>query len=513
MNYLCTGLKDGFDPGISELPKETYVCRNNKSARKQPSDVDHLIENEVNKGYLLGPFKDSPFGIFRVSPIGIAEGKYSKKKRLIVDLSAPYEHSSVISINDLIDKETNSLTYVTIDSAIGLIKSAGVGALMCKCDISDAFKLVPLKPQTWSMFGIKWKTLYYFYQRLVFGCRSSPKLFDQLSIAICWIAKHKYKIDNIIHLLDDFLTVEPATNEGDRTMALLTMLFKKLNIPLSPKKTMGPLTKLEYLGIILDSVNMQAELPQDKVQRLIKMLHKYSKKTSCTKLAILSLLGHMSFASKVIVPGRSFLSYLLQLTKGVNNNHDIVYLNDDCKQDMKMWKKFLQHWNGVSFFIDSTVTNEDIELFTDASSTKGFGGYYAGKWFQGSWPKELSMNTSESKSLSMAFLELYPIVMAAMIWGHQWSKKRIIFRCDNLGTVHILRKGRSKCSSIMLLMRRLTWCAATNNFSFYSEFIPGIKNSISDAISRFQEERFRQLAPDAEKDPVPCIPYQEIIYP
>ena len=47
----------------------------------------------------------------------------------------------------------------------------------------------------------------------------------------------------------------------------------------------------------------------------------------------------MSFASKVIVPGRSFILYLLQLTKGVNNNHDIVYLNDDCKQDMKMWKK------------------------------------------------------------------------------------------------------------------------------------------------------------------------------
>ena len=73
MNYVCTGLKYAFDP------KETNVCRNNKSARKQPSDVDHLIENEVNKGYLLGPFKDSPFDIFRISPFGIAEGKYSKK--------------------------------------------------------------------------------------------------------------------------------------------------------------------------------------------------------------------------------------------------------------------------------------------------------------------------------------------------------------------------------------------------------------------------------------------------
>ena len=103
--------------------------------------------------------------------------------------------------------------------------------------------------------------------------------------------------------------------------------------------------------------------------------------------------------------------------------------------------------------------------------------------------------------------------MAAVIWGHQWSKKRIIFKCDNLGTVHILCKGRSKCSSIMLLMGRLTWCATTSNFRFNTEIIPDIKKSIRDAILRFQEERFRQLAPDAEKDPVPCIPYQEIIYP
>ena len=95
---------------------------------------------------------------------------------------------------------------------------------MHKCDISDVLKLVPLKPQTWSMFGIKWKTLYYFFQILVLGCRSSSKLYDQLSIGICWIANNKYKIDNIIHLLDDFLTVEPATNEGDQTMALLCYL-------------------------------------------------------------------------------------------------------------------------------------------------------------------------------------------------------------------------------------------------------------------------------------------------
>jgi hypothetical protein len=40
------------------------------------------------------------------------------------------------------------------------------------------------------------------------------------------------------------------------------MIFKKLNIPLSTKKTVGPDTTLEYLGVILDTANMEARLPQ-----------------------------------------------------------------------------------------------------------------------------------------------------------------------------------------------------------------------------------------------------------
>jgi hypothetical protein len=34
---------------------------------------------------------------------------------------------------------------------------------------------------------------------------------------------------------------------GERTMALLSLIFNKLNIPLSPKKTIGPVCELEYL--------------------------------------------------------------------------------------------------------------------------------------------------------------------------------------------------------------------------------------------------------------------------
>ena len=48
-----------------------------------------------------------------------------------------------------------------------------------------------------------------------------------------------------------------------------------------------------------------------------------------------------------------------------------------------MWKAFLSGWNGRSFFSDSTVfTSPDLELYTDAASSVGFGGYFNGQWFQ-----------------------------------------------------------------------------------------------------------------------------------
>ena len=67
------------------------------------------------------------------------------------------------------------------------------------------------------------------------------------------------------------------------------------------------------------------------------------------------------------------------------------------------------------FYEIDFTSNFDMQLYTDASSTIGFGGFYQGKWFCSRWPEDVpSLN---DKTLSMAFLELYPIVVAAMVWG------------------------------------------------------------------------------------------------
>ncbi|CAG2232749.1 unnamed protein product [Mytilus edulis] len=257
---------------VSDVNLPIYECKNSLTARKNPEVVTNLLQQEVDKGFLKGPFSQPPFLSYRVSPLGIATHKYSKKQRLIIDLSSPHNLDEHYSVNDLIDKDLCSLTYIKIDDAINAIQRYGSKSLCCKVDISDAFKQLPIKKEQWHLFCVKWNGQYYHYVRLPFGCRSSPRLFDSLSTSVCWIAQNNYDIKVIFHLLDDFLTVDKPSDCGERTMALLSLIFNKLNIPLSSKKTVGPVCELEYLGIILDTINMQARLPLDKVERITQFI-------------------------------------------------------------------------------------------------------------------------------------------------------------------------------------------------------------------------------------------------
>ena len=370
------------------------------SARRQREITTECILKELEKGFLTGPFNDIPFKTYRINPVGIVESKYSHKKRMIVDLSAPHEDDLNPSLNELIDKEEFSLQYVTIDHAVKIIKRCGQGSWLCKTDISDAFKLIPIAPSLWPFHGIQWDNKYYFYTRLVFGSRSSPKIFDSLSTAICWIATHHFNVRNILHLLDDFLTIDSPEFDADRTMAILTLLFKQLGIPLASHKTVGPTHCLEYLGIILDSDKMEARLPTDKIKRICEIIQSFLNRKSCTKRQLLSLLGHLNFACRVIQPGRSFISYLISVSTTVKKLHHHVFISKECKLDLNMWLRFLSQWNGVSFFLNDEFTEApDLHLYTYATNC-AFGGINGKKWFQGYFPVEILDNKT---NYSMAF--------------------------------------------------------------------------------------------------------------
>ena len=209
VSRLCNSLKYGADTGYkgARVPR---FSRNLPTALAQPDVVTANLMKEVALGRVAGPFPTPHpllFPNFQVSPIGLVPKKHSNKFRTIFHLSFP--KSGVTSINHSISKEDFGLQYITIDNAIEGILCLGQGSYLAKTDIEAAFRLIPLRPSDYELFGMYWQGSYYYDRVLPFGLRSAPFLFNQLSEAIEWILLHKCSISFVCHILDDFLIIEP----------------------------------------------------------------------------------------------------------------------------------------------------------------------------------------------------------------------------------------------------------------------------------------------------------------
>ena len=102
---------------------------------------------------------------------------------------------------------------------------------------------------------------------------SSPCLtFQTFSSALKWIAQSKFKIDHILHLLDDFLFIESSQFNCQKTLDLFLGLCSQLGVPMVPEKTCGPSTILSFAGIELDTVVMEARLPMDKIKECVSLI-------------------------------------------------------------------------------------------------------------------------------------------------------------------------------------------------------------------------------------------------
>ena len=158
-----------------------------------------------------------------------------------------------------------------------------------------------------------WQGSYYYDKVLPFGLRGAPYLFNQLSEAIEWILLTKCSISFVCHILDDFLIIEPASeslspSEGcKQSLSSMLLTLRNLCIPTAAEKTQGPCTCLEFIGIILDSVRMEARLPYHKVERILTSLDNFKSKKSCTLREMQAFIGTLNFACRVVPPGRPFL--------------------------------------------------------------------------------------------------------------------------------------------------------------------------------------------------------------
>eukprot|EP00731_Ephydatia_muelleri_P031197 Em0022g711a len=105
---------------------------------------------------------------------------------------------------------------------------------------------------------------------------------------------------------------------------LLGMRWKALD------KLEGPTSTLTFLGITLDTVNQELRLPADKLGDILQAVTKSLGPRTTTKRELISLIGKLAFAARLVPAGRLFCWWMIQLSSSVEKLHHHVYLNAEA---------------------------------------------------------------------------------------------------------------------------------------------------------------------------------------
>ena len=196
------------------------------------------------------------------------------------------------------------------------------------------------------------------------------------------------------------------------------------------------------------------------------------------KKAALRELRSLTFACSVVVPGRCFLGRLIDLKIGLKRSGHFVCVSKEVKADLFTWQQFFQEYNDKSFFLNEKWENSvSLHLFTDAAGAHGFGAVFGYHWCYGEW-------------------------LSLILWGDHIRNRCITFFTDNEALVHVINKSTCRDTSLMIFVRKLVLVCLRHNILFKAKHISGFTNTLADALSRLQIERFKKLAP-AYMDPMP----------
>ena len=130
------------------------------------------------KDQLLAKINKEIYQNFHCSSIGLVQ----KKQRgwiLITNLSAPQGKS----INEFINPEICSFYYSSFNQAVtcSMVHKLGLNAQISKMEISNEFRLLPIRPEDFALLGFKFLDKNYVDKFLPVGCAISCALFEKFS--------------------------------------------------------------------------------------------------------------------------------------------------------------------------------------------------------------------------------------------------------------------------------------------------------------------------------------------
>lgn len=476
-----------------------HGVRNERWGRSpEPEDPDmkerilNILRKEINHGRVIGPLPDqkpSFLDFLVVSPIHLIPKRSNgvpipDKYRLIHNLS--WGRLFRTSVNDGIDVSEFETVYIKFDEICEDARTAGVGSSGIKSDQVDAFRQVPVAEEDIPLLGISYMGNLYVDTRLVFGVRSGPSIFSDISRLFRNIYQEIIQGTRFKNMQDDFFNFEAAIDAIASAAVLVGFkdFMEIVGFELSAEKTVTPCTKIIILGLEIDTVLQTVSIPPARMEALKTILHEWLALETATKVQMQSLIGVLQFTSYGVRWGRTFTRRLIDTMKTLTFQTDSVDLDAGTKADIEWWVKFAESFSGVSFIIDPQPIKVDLHLYSDASNP-----CCAGVWVDSWWRH---MFTEEELLLlgDISCKELFAVVTQCATFGRQLQGKTILLFCDNSASVEAVNSLAVHSPTMMKLVRELFYLCATYSIQVKARHLPGVKNCVADCLSR--PEKFHE---------------------
>ncbi|CEH19225.1 Reverse transcriptase domain [Ceraceosorus bombacis] len=483
------------------VPKESciwhqpLICPHNLKA----VDGDDFVEREMAKRIASGSVRlaaPKESILVSLSPLRIKR-RQGSKDRLIHDLSYPIGkkiaqsgEKTAKSINSFASSSKLPLVHFSLDSFLEDVRACGPGSFIWKTDIQDAYRNIRLAKGQAQLFGFVWRDATYVDCSLPFGYTLSPGLFNIRIPEPCeWILR-RWQVD-VRHYLDDFFgcrsSLSKAQEDYSLTRKLLDLVGVKLHPPDTPGKDVPPATKVEVLGIQIDTVAFTLSLSDAKVDLTLNAI----RRACCASLVgvkqLQSLAGLLSAATRVLPLGRPFLlelSAAIDLPESQGAEFGKRSISPQMQLDLDWWLVELPRRNGKLSIHHPPLYPEQI--WTDASGQEGIGAHIGRE--QGD-PRAVLVSTydEEMTACQIYCKEMWALLQALRRWTTpEWAGHKIVCWTDNHGLKDAICAWRTTPKHAGLILRQIASLCLEGDFTLEACWIPTELNTLADSLSRFK---------------------------
>ena len=348
-------------------------------------------------------------------------------------------------------------------------------------DLSDAYFHLLVHRRDRKFLRFQWQGRTFQFRALPFGLSLAPWLFTRVVRELLLHLRSRGM--RIRAYLDDWLILASSRALCESEVSTAMDITQALGFrPNLGKSELSPAQLFTFLGMSFSTVDMTVAPSRERVDRLFRSLTLLLSQEQASARQLASLLGQMESLAPLLPLGRLWKR---PFERAFRSRFDQTSHLWETQIPLRGWfLESVSQWMDASWLTQCVPIHPppaEVTLFTDASSSEGWGGHLdvlplqaEGLWTPEDHLRLPHINLLEMEGVRLCLQEFLPSL----------SGKSVRVHTDNMSVSrYINRQGGKKRGLSLLVEEMILWCR-THNITLSARHLSGKLNVLADMLSR-----------------------------